>query len=77
MSLEDLKKIKEADRNSTYIPTRWNSKELKNLNELQALLGEEKVSTAIKKGVEIALNVLQHTFGKEVVISICKRKREF
>ncbi len=72
-----MKKIKEEDRNSTPIPTRWNSKEVQDLYELQKILGEEKVSTAIKKGVKIAKNVLQSFFGEDVVISVSKRKHKF
>ena len=77
MSLKDLKKRDEVDRNSTTIPTRWNQKEMDDLNELQKILGEEKVSTAIKKGVRISKNVLQSFFGEDVVISISKRKHKF
>ena len=72
-----MKKIKEEDRRSIPIPTRWNDKEYNDLVELQKLLGEEKVSTAIKKGVRIARNVIHNTFGEDVVINFKVKKKKF
>lgn len=76
MTLEQLKNRKEEDRNSTYIPTRWNKEEIKYLYELQGLLGEERTSTVIKRGVIIAVNVLQHTFGRQFEVRLSKRKQK-
>ncbi len=69
------KNRKEEDRNTTPIPTRWNNKEMQELNDLMKLLGESKISTAIKKGVVIAKNVLHNTFGDQVEIKITRIKK--
>ena len=72
-----MKKIKEEDRTSIPIPTRWNNKEYEDLQEIQKILGEEKVSTAIKRAVKICKNVLLNTFGENITIKIQRRKKQF
>jgi hypothetical protein len=76
MTLQDLKNRDESERNSTPIPTRWNKDEIEELNELMTLLGEEKTSTAIKRGVIIANHVLHMMFGKQFTIQLSRRKQK-
>lgn len=69
-------KIDEQTKRSIPIPTKWNDRDYKHLLDWQKVIGEKKVSTAIKKAVIVAKVILE-PLSKEFDITLSSKKKGF
>lgn len=66
---------KHLETQTDIVNVRLNEQERTKLQQLKKLLQIDADSTALKAGLSISLNVLQHTFGESLLAYICSQRR--
>lgn len=68
--------IDEQTKRAIPVPTKWNDRDYKALLDWQKMIGEAKISTAIKKGV-LTAKVILAPLSEEFDITLSPKKRGF
>lgn len=66
---------KHLETQTDIVNVRLNEQERSELKCMKKMLQIDGDSTALKAGVTIALNVLQHTFGESLLSYLCSQRR--